>query len=75
MGRPFDPCRVQEAETRLEDLEGITFLPEGGYGLAIVRRALDTLEYERTPDGSNHWYSLTLLLLWIMADSVDWKFR
>ena len=32
-----------------------TDLPEGGYGLALARAALDELSYERRPDGTNHW--------------------
>jgi serine/threonine-protein kinase RsbW len=30
-------------------------LPEGGYGLAVARAALDRLEYSRRPRGSNRW--------------------
>jgi anti-sigma regulatory factor (Ser/Thr protein kinase) len=30
-------------------------LPEGGYGLALARAAVDQLDYERTPDGINRW--------------------
>jgi serine/threonine-protein kinase RsbW len=30
-------------------------LPEGGYGLAIARTAVDQLDYARTPDGRNQW--------------------
>lgn len=30
-------------------------LPEGGYGLAIARAALDELRYERREDGTNSW--------------------
>lgn len=33
----------------------MTDLPEGGYGLALARAALDDLNYERRPDGTNHW--------------------
>jgi anti-sigma regulatory factor (Ser/Thr protein kinase) len=30
-------------------------LPEGGFGLAIARATLDALDYDRSPDGENHW--------------------
>ena len=30
-------------------------LPEGGYGLALARAALDRLDYRRTPGGMNCW--------------------
>lgn len=30
-------------------------VPEGGYGLAIARAALDRLDYRRTPRGTNSW--------------------
>ena len=30
-------------------------LPEGGFGLPLARRALDRVEYTRTPDGLNCW--------------------
>lgn len=30
-------------------------LPEGGFGLALVRAAVDALDYERAADGVNHW--------------------
>lgn len=48
------------AMSSIADLEGdedqaITDLPEGGFGLALVRMTVDHLEYERTPDGQNRW--------------------
>lgn len=30
-------------------------LPESGYGLPLVRRLVDELDYRRTADGVNHW--------------------
>ncbi len=40
----------------LEDDDWDIFaIPEGGYGLALVRAAVDHLEYHRTPGGVNHW--------------------
>jgi hypothetical protein len=30
-------------------------LPEGGYGLVLVRAAVDELVYARTPGGENQW--------------------
>ena len=30
-------------------------LPEGGYGLALARAAVDRLDYRRTPGGMNCW--------------------
>ena len=30
-------------------------LPEGGFGLALARAAVDACDYSRTPDGRNRW--------------------
>ncbi|HEY8598304.1 MAG TPA: ATP-binding protein [Thermomicrobiales bacterium] len=43
------------------DEQTIAELPEGGFGLALVRRAVDRLEYERTPDGRNRWILISTI--------------
>jgi anti-sigma regulatory factor (Ser/Thr protein kinase) len=37
------------------DPDAILALPEHGRGLTIARAALDSLEYDRTTSGENHW--------------------
>lgn len=37
------------------DEAAIEALPEGGFGLLLTREVLDRFDYERTPDGRNHW--------------------
>ncbi|HEU5327211.1 MAG: ATP-binding protein [Thermomicrobiales bacterium] len=43
------------------DPDDFTMLPEGGYGLALVRAAVDHLDYERTAGGENRWRLVSLL--------------
>ncbi len=38
----------------LPDLDPLA-LPEGGFGLAVARAAVDRVEYRRTPTGLNRW--------------------
>ena len=45
---PAQPARPLPADDPLA-------LPEGGYGLALARAAVDQLDYARTPDGRNLW--------------------
>lgn len=33
-------------------------IPEGGYGLALVRASVDQFTYDRIPDGRNYWQLL-----------------
>ncbi len=37
-----------------DDLD-VLDIPEGGYGLALVRAAVDRLDHRRTPGGLNRW--------------------
>ena len=41
-------------------------LPEGGYGLALARAAVDRLDYARTPDGQNQW---RLVKRWVRGEA------
>jgi anti-sigma regulatory factor (Ser/Thr protein kinase) len=60
-GKPFErqdaltPAMPQLAELANGTEEPIDELPEGGFGLALVRMTVDRLEYERTPEGQNRW--------------------
>jgi anti-sigma regulatory factor (Ser/Thr protein kinase) len=49
-GEPYVPKQLPPQAA--EDPLGLT---EGGYGIALVRAAVDKLEYARTPDAINHW--------------------
>lgn len=44
--------RSETSNSAATDLREI---PEGGFGLAIARKALDGLLYQRTPEGVNCW--------------------
>jgi serine/threonine-protein kinase RsbW len=64
-GLPFDP-NVTVAVPAIEeyDIEGLNLMPgkrrstshfgHHGFGLKIIRRIMDGVEYERTPEGENH---------------------
>jgi len=60
-GMRFEPqTALTTAMPQIDDSEegeeqAITGLPEGGFGLALVRMTVDRLEYERTPEGQNRW--------------------
>jgi anti-sigma regulatory factor (Ser/Thr protein kinase) len=60
-GKPFErPDALTLAMPQLTELangaeEPLAELPEGGFGLALVRMTIDRLEYERTPAGQNRW--------------------
>jgi anti-sigma regulatory factor (Ser/Thr protein kinase) len=58
-GQPYIPAPVLPPRA-LDDLD-LDALPEGGFGLALARAALDQLDYRRTPDGDNHWTLISLL--------------
>ena len=47
-GSPFDPTVVPEADTTL----GVEDRPIGGLGIYLVRKLMDSVEYEYT-DGKN----------------------
>jgi len=46
-GQPFEEPTSPERDPSV--------LPEGGLGLPLTRRALDVVEYSRSPDGRNCW--------------------
>jgi serine/threonine-protein kinase RsbW len=48
-GRPFDPSNVPEPNVNaaLEDRE------EGGLGLYLIRKLMDEVDFEFTPDSGN----------------------
>jgi len=48
-GREFDPTKVEEADTTLSAEERNI----GGLGIHLVRNIMDSMSYERTPDGYN----------------------
>jgi anti-sigma regulatory factor (Ser/Thr protein kinase) len=65
-GVPFDPKAIASLpvpEIDEYDIRGLDILPgrrrssshfpRHGYGLQIIRRIMDGIEYERTPDGEN----------------------
>jgi len=58
-GRPYAP-RPAAPPTPLDEVQ-IDRLPEGGFGLALVRDALDALDYTRTDDGLNRWMLISRL--------------
>ena len=58
-GQRYEP-RPLAPHTPLDELQ-IDHLPEGGFGLALARDALDALDYERTPDGLNRWVLISRL--------------
>jgi serine/threonine-protein kinase RsbW len=43
-GRPLNPARLEGAETPEVDAERPDALPEGGFGLALVRQLSDRIE-------------------------------
>jgi hypothetical protein len=51
--RLFGP--IMRRKRNRPDLDAILALPEHGRGLTIARAALDSLEYDRTTSGENHW--------------------
>lgn len=50
-GIPFEEPAVASPDADADPLD----LPEGGYGLAIARAAVDRLEYSRRARGANRW--------------------
>lgn len=50
-GVPFQQ-RLPEARAVPAERED---LPEGGFGLDLIRAFVDTLDYRRTPNGTNRW--------------------
>jgi serine phosphatase RsbU (regulator of sigma subunit)/anti-sigma regulatory factor (Ser/Thr protein kinase) len=49
-GSSFDPTSVPEPRS------DPTHLPEGGYGLHIVRQIMDIVSYAQHPERGNHWH-------------------
>lgn len=52
---PAIPSIPSIADLSADEERAIARLPEGGFGLALVRMTVDRLEYERTPEGQNRW--------------------
>lgn len=52
---PAIPSIPSIADLSADKERAIAGLPEGGFGLALVRMTVDRLEYERTPEGQNRW--------------------
>ena len=48
-GIPFDPTQHEEVDVNAE----LNDRPIGGLGIFLVRSIMDTMEYQRTPDGYN----------------------
>ena len=59
-GRPYEPKPPRPL--RVFDEVTLDDLPEGGFGLALARAALDVLDYHRTPAGDNHWTLISRLM-------------
>ena len=55
---PEPAARPAEAADEPADLIAI---PEGGYGLALMRATVDEVDYERSREGANVWRLLTWL--------------
>jgi anti-sigma regulatory factor (Ser/Thr protein kinase) len=60
-GVPYQPPAAPAAPALAADLEDLSALPEGGYGLALVRAAVDQHDYARTTGGENRWRLVSLL--------------
>ena len=54
-GSSFDPNTVPEPSLDPHHL------PEGGYGLHIVRQIMDVVSYETQPEDGNHWHLIKFL--------------
>ena len=54
MGKPFDEAYTPRSYEPQH-------LPEGGYGLNILYRIMDVVEYERLPAQGNHWHLMRKL--------------
>jgi serine/threonine-protein kinase RsbW len=54
-GSSFDPNTVPEPNLDPQHL------PEGGYGLHIVRQIMDVVSYETEPAEGNHWHLIKFL--------------
>ena len=48
-GKPFDPTKVAEADVSSDAEHRII----GGLGIFLIKRMMDKMDYERTPDGYN----------------------
>ena len=57
-GVPFS-APAEPVGTPAGDELDIPGIPEGGYGLALARAAVDRLDYHRTPGGLNRWRLVT----------------
>ncbi len=53
-GIPFNAPAEPVSAPASDELD-ILGIPEGGYGLALARAAVDRLDYHRTPGGLNRW--------------------
>ncbi len=54
-GLVFTPLCGPKRGTLSDDRDDLDSLPEGGYGLALVRAAVDELDYSRSDEGTNVW--------------------
>jgi serine/threonine-protein kinase RsbW len=61
-GVPFEPggpppaARPGGGRPAAAAADALASLPEGGYGLAVARAAVDRLDYARSRDGENAWH-------------------
>lgn len=59
VGAPYvEPERESHVPDAFDDLLDV---PEGGFGLALVRSSVDSVDYERTAEGANRWSLVKLL--------------
>ena len=57
-GKAFDPTHLKNLDIGFDyDPLDINNLPEGGFGLKVIKSCMDEVDYRRE-DGKNHW-SLT----------------
>ena len=59
-GVRYDPPPSPESPAVFDD-GAVAALPEGGFGLALARSAVDALDYDRADDSENHWTLVTSL--------------
>ncbi|MEQ1738634.1 MAG: ATP-binding protein [Methyloglobulus sp.] len=54
-GKPFDPEHLNNLKSDFDyDPFDIDNLPEGGFGLKVIKSCMDEVNYHRE-DGKNHW--------------------
>lgn len=54
-GKQFDPAKLENLD-KVDDFDPLDFdnLPEGGFGLKVIKSCMDKIDYRRD-NGRNHW--------------------